>query len=430
MGSQIIVTSHYGAGATMDAYVVATSLPLLLAQSLSSVIQCSVIPAYARLRTQETGEQTSILFSTLLNMVLLGSALITLVMLIFRSQVILISAPALDPVRKGLAIDLAPYVFPVLLLMLLIGFLQSILNTEGEFGWPAYAGVLVPLSTMAIVLVAPASTGIVALAVGTLVGWSLQVGVLIVRLRRAKVVYRPVLDLRNPMIGPIVIAAWPLLFSESLALASPFVDQIVASFLTAGSIAAISYALKLISVPVSVIFVSVQRAALPHLSRQAATRDFQALKKTLHLNIWFTATGTAVLSLFIVLLAHPLVQILFERGAFSPAETDRTAAALRGFAVGLAPMAVGFIVPDAFIALGRTRVLMCINIFSIGANAVFDFVLAHLWQSFGIALATSLVYLCSSCIKLLVLRHMIGRLNLLAPPPELVDLYRKVRNRT
>jgi putative peptidoglycan lipid II flippase len=429
MANQVIVTSRFGVGARMDAYVVAASLPVLLAGWLGSVIQGSVTPIYARLRTHEKSEQASALFSTLLNSVLLGSVLLTGIMLIFRHQVILIAAPALDSGREGLAIALTPYVFPAVLLMLVIGYLQCILNTEGQFGWPAYAGMFVPLATAALVLVASATLGVAALAIGTLVGLSLQLGVLIVRLRRAKISYRPRLELRNPALGPILVAAWPLLLGESLSQVSPFVDQMMASFLSAGSISALSYALKLTSVPAGVLFVSVQRAALPHLSRQAAARDFPALRRTLHLNIWVIGTTTAVLSVLIIVLAHPLVQILFQHGTFSSADTERTATTLRGFTVGLVPMALCFIVPDAFIALSKTQLLMRVNVVSVLVNALFDFVLARFWQSFGIALATSLVYLCSACICIFLLQRMIGKLNLLTPPPQFVDLLRALRNR-
>ncbi|MGZ3601470.1 MAG: lipid II flippase MurJ, partial [Ktedonobacterales bacterium] len=168
----------------------------------------------------------------------------------------------------------------------------------------------------------------------------------------------------------------------------------------------------------------------PYLTRQASIKDMKALKETLRSHMWAVGIATVAMSAVLILLAHPVIQILFQHGAFTAAETDRTAAVLRGFAVGLVPMALGFIVPDAFVALGVTRVLIYINTFSITANVVFDFVLAHFWQGFGIALATSLVYLCSSCIKILVLRHMIGNLGLLTPPPQLLDLYRKVRYRT
>src|SRR5438128_9068468 len=137
MLNQIVVTDRFGAGARMDAYFVASSLPLLLAQLIISAIEFSVIPVYARVCTQGTKEQKSKLFSTLLNLVAVGTALLTLVIYIFRRQVVFLVAPALDPFRAGLAVDLAPFIFPVLLLMVVIGFLESLLNTEGQFGWPA-----------------------------------------------------------------------------------------------------------------------------------------------------------------------------------------------------------------------------------------------------------------------------------------------------
>src|SRR5438445_13826340 len=101
--------------------------------------------------------------------------------------------------------------------------------------------------------------------------------------RRAGLVYRLVIDLRNPAIGTILVVAWPVLIGALISQASPLVDQVFASYLSAGSISAISYSLKLISVPVGVIFISVGRAALPYLSRQASMNDLKALYETLYL---------------------------------------------------------------------------------------------------------------------------------------------------
>src|SRR5947209_17828677 len=96
MVNQVVVSSHFGAGATMDAYFVASALPLLLAQLVVSAIESSVIPVYARVRSQGEKEEATLLFSTVLNLLLIGAALLTLVMLMFRQQLILLSAPALD----------------------------------------------------------------------------------------------------------------------------------------------------------------------------------------------------------------------------------------------------------------------------------------------------------------------------------------------
>src|ERR1700716_1969482 len=79
MVNQIVVSSRFGAGASMDAYFVASTFPILLAQIVEHPIQDAVIPAYTRVSIQETKERSSQLFSTLLNLFLLGAALVTLI---------------------------------------------------------------------------------------------------------------------------------------------------------------------------------------------------------------------------------------------------------------------------------------------------------------------------------------------------------------
>ena len=425
MLNQIVVTRHFGAGAAMDAYFVASTLPILMANLLSTSIEGSVIPVYARIRLQGK-EQASILFSTLLNLLLLGTIVLTLVMLTFRNQLIYLSAPALDPFRAALAVSLAPFIFPALLLIGVINFLQCILNAEGQFGWPAYADLLVPLTTAILVLTLGRSEGIVILCIGTLAGLCLQICVVILRARRAGLVYRLSMNLRNPAIGAILMVAWTAPFSILISQASPLVDQMFASSLSAGSISALNYSLKLVSVFTGVIFVAVGRAALPYLSRQTSINDMKAFKETLHFYLWAIGIGTTVLAALVLVLAHPLVQILFQRGAFTAEYTNRTASTLVGFVVGLTPMALGFLLAVAFTALRKNRLLLVTTIFSVIANAIFDYIFARLWQSTGIALATSAVYFCSMFILLFMLRRLIGKLDLFTPPPELLRLIGKL----
>lgn len=419
MVSQIVISGHFGAGATMDAYFVASGLPLLLASLLTSAIDGSVVPVYVRTRRKD---QSSALFSTMLNLLLISIIVLTLILVFFRQQAIFLVAPALDPFRKELAISLTPVIFPVLLVMVVNGFLECLLNVEGQFGWPAYAGIMVPFTITLLVLVLGSTPGVVILCIGTLIGQCLQLGVLIVRAHRAGFAYRPVIHLRHPALALILIAALPELFDGLISQASPLVDQIFASFLTAGSISALSYSLKLVSVFSGVIFAATGQAALPYLSRQATIRDMHGFKATLRLYLWAVAIGTTILAAFVLVLAHPIVQILFQRGAFTAEDTDRTARTLMGFTIGLTPMAFGFIVSKAFSALRKNYVLLYVTIFSVFANALFDYIFARLWQSFGISLATSAVYFCTMFILLITLRYMIGPLNLFTPPNELKNL--------
>jgi putative peptidoglycan lipid II flippase len=427
MLSQVVVSSRFGADATMDAYFVVYTLPTVLAYLLIGGIEAAVTPVYARVRTQGGKEQASRIFSTVLNLFLLSTVVLTVLLIIFRRQTIMLTAPALDPFRVQTATDLAPFMYPVLVLMVLVGLLECIFNVEGQFGWPAYAGLLVPLTTAAMVILASQSQGVVVLCTGMVLGLCLQLGIFLVRARQAKLVYRPVLDLHMPEIGAIFIALWPALLAGIVGQASPVVDQIFASLLSAGSISALSYALKIVSVFSGVIFASVGRAVLPYLSRQAADKDMEAFKNTLRLYLWAVGLGTVVLSVLMLLLAHPIVQLLFQRGAFSAEDTERTATTFIGFVFGLTPMALGFICSRAFIALGKTRVLMWTSVFSVIANAIFDYIFARLWQSQGIAISTSAVYFCSMFILLVELRRSIGTFNLLKPPAELLTLLDKIR---
>jgi putative peptidoglycan lipid II flippase len=427
MLNQIVVSSNFGAGATMDAYFVVYTLPTVLAYLIIGGIESSVIPVYARVRVQGSKEQASRIFSTVLNLFLLSTLVLTVLLIIFRRQTILLTAPALDPLRAGAAADLAPFMYPVLVLMVVVGLLEYIFNVEGQFGWPAYAGLLVPLTTAALVIIVGKSQGVVVLCTGMVLGLCLQLGVYIIQCKRAQLVYRPILDLRMPEIRSIFVILWPALLGGLIGLASSLIDQIFASLLSAGSISALSYALKIVSIFSGVIFLSVGRAALPYLSRQAAINDMQAFKNTLRFYLWAVGFGTAVLSVLMLLLAHPIVQLLFQRGAFSAEDTGRTATTFIGFVFGLTPMALGFIGAKAFSALGKAKVLMWVSAFSVIANAVLDYIFARLWQSQGIALSTSAVYFCTMFILFITLRCQIGNLYLLTPPTELFTLVDKLK---
>jgi murein biosynthesis integral membrane protein MurJ len=420
--NQIVVTALFGQGAAMDAYYAAWTLPNTLAQLLASGLEASVIPVYSGVHAKATPEHSSRLFSTLLNLLLLGLIPFTILMIVFRHQMIIFAAPGLHESSMQLSIDLAPFIFPMLLFMTLNSFMEYLLNTKGQFGWPAYAGILVPLTTVTCILLAGRQFGVVMLAIGTLGGQVLQLIAILYRAHRAKFVYRPVLDLRLPELAAIGLVAWPALFGALIGQASPLVDQIFSSTLAVGSIAVLTNANKLLSVPVGVIFSSVGRAVLPFLSSQAAMKDMKAFKETLRLYLWAVGIGTVGLTAFMIVMAHPMVQILFQHGAFSAEDTDRTATTLVGFVIGLTPMAFGFITSRAFSALGKTKILMYISIFSVFANAGFDYIFGKMWGSFGIALATSAVYFCTMFILLFTLRRLIGKLYLFTPPREVLTV--------
>lgn len=411
--NQVIVSASFGAGAAMDAYFVAVAFPLLMIQLLSSAIEAAVVPIYTQLRIHSSKEAASRLFSTLLNCLVLGAIPLTLALLFLRRPLVFFSAPGLDAARLNQAVALTPILYLIIPVSLVTGLLESVLHAEGEFGWPAYAGLLVPLTTAILTLMGGKTWGIAVLCAGSLLGTALQLLVVCLRVRWAGLRYQPLVEVHNPYLGAILRAAWPVLLGALLVQGGPLVDQVFASTLPAGNISALNYALKLVSVVIGVVFVSSGRALLPYLARLASPGDpeYRAFKETLRFYLWGIGLCTLTLSCTLFWLGHPLVQFLFQRGAFSAADTRNTVTLLTAFAPGLLPMALNFLLTRAFNSLGETRVPLFVALVSIGANALLDALFAHFWQALGIALATSAVSWATSVLLLVLLRWRIGKLS-------------------
>ncbi|GAC1466006.1 MAG: hypothetical protein PVS3B1_04110 [Ktedonobacteraceae bacterium] len=417
-----VVTYKIGIGPNMDAYNVSVLLPITIATILAGSLEASVIPVYSRLRTKGAKEQSSRLFSTLLNLLILLSIVVTAISLLFKYPLLSLTAPGASRSTLTLASDLAIYTFPVLALMTLNSFMECLLNADGQFGWPAYAGLLVPLTTVIFIFVGDSKYSIIMYALGTLAGNLLQLLIIIYRAHKSGIVYRPIIDLKMPELKPILAYASPSLFGSFISMISPIFDQFFSSYQATGTISALNTALKFNGVPTGVIFAAVGRAALPYLASQAAIKDMKAFKGTLRLYIWAISIVTFIVTVFMVVLSYFVIGLHLRYGSTSAEQATETAILLIGLAVGLVPTAVGYILSRAFNALGKPTVLMGVSIFSVFANAGFDALFGYLWGSFGIAFATSLYYVCTMIILAVVLRRTIGKLDLLTPPKELLDV--------
>jgi putative peptidoglycan lipid II flippase len=417
-----VVAHQIGINQSMDAYNVSVLLPITIATILGGSLESSVIPVYSRLRTKGAKEQSSRLFSTLLNFLVILTIVITGLSLVFKNPLLAITAPGSSQSILKLAASMAIYTFPVLVLMTLNSFMECLLNADGKFGWPAYAGLLVPLTTVIFIFLGDHQQGIMMYAFGTLTGNILQLIVIVYRAHTGGIVYRPVMDLKMPELKPILAYASPSLFGAVISMISPLFDQFFSSYQPAGTISAFNIALKFNGVPTGVIFSAVGRAALPYLASQAAIKDMKAFKGTLRLYIWVISIVTFIVTIVMIGLSYAAMVFHVHFGSTNAEQVTETAVLLIGLSIGLIPTAVGFILSKAFNALGKPTVLVAVSTFSVFANAGFDAFFGHFWGGFGIAFATSLYYVCTMVILAVTLTRSIGNLELFSPPKELLDV--------
>ena len=222
---------------------VASLIPTTLAPMLASALEASVIPVYMRLRTQGGRKQTSRLFSTLLNLLIIGCVLFTIGLIVFKTPLLGIIDPGsqfVEPDAFVIAQNLAPFIFPVLGLMTLNSFMECLLNAEGKFGWPAYAGLLVPLTTATCVLLGGKSLGVLMLCIGSVIGQLLQLCIIHLSCPQSKDHLSTHHGFKYPSIEAHYRAAWPALFAGVISMASPIVDTFFGSYQPARTIAALT----------------------------------------------------------------------------------------------------------------------------------------------------------------------------------------------
>jgi putative peptidoglycan lipid II flippase len=188
------------------------------------------------------------------------------------------------------------------------------------------------------------------------------------------------------------------------------INSSFASLISDGAISWLSYAFRLMQLPIGVFGVAVGTSALTHLSRDAAAGDWDTLRGTLRRGLRMVLFLTIPSTVGLALLGEPIIRLIYEHGRFRSAATFETARALRGYAVGLAAYAAIKVMAPAFYALGRTRVPLLASVTAVAANVVWNLLTFRRLGHVGLALGTSIAALVNLAILVVAFQSRIGGL--------------------
>jgi putative peptidoglycan lipid II flippase len=174
-----------------------------------------------------------------------------------------------------------------------------------------------------------------------------------------------------------------------------------------GPVSWLNYAFRLMQFPIGVFGVAIATATLPSISRSAALTEIGEFRRTLAGSIRLAFLLTIPSAVGLAVLGHPIIALIYERGGFKGNDTDRTAAALAFYAIGLAGYSAIKILAPAFYALGDARMPMMISLLSIVTNFVLNWMLVGVLQERGLALSTSAVALLNFALLYLLMQRRI-----------------------
>lgn len=389
-----------GAGPIADAFFIALRLPNLFRRiTAEGAFSVSFVPLYAKTLEQE-GEQGAELFSSNTFMVMLAILTVFIVVaVIFMPFILYLIAPGFadEPTKYKLALEFSRISFPYLLLISLTALIGAIMNSHNLFAPFAFVPTLFNLTLIGALFLGPyfATPGH-ALAWGLLVSGFVQLGFMWICLKRAglKIVYvRPKIDKKVKDIFRLML---PGLLGAGVAQINLFMDTIIASFLSEGSISYLYYADRLNQFPLSIVGIAVGTALLPMLSRAMAKAETEKDGAVQAIDLFnraleycFLLALPAAIALGVIPLT--LVKILFEHGAFTAEDSQGTAMVLIGYSLGLPAYIITKVFSTAHWARHDTTTPVRISIICVGSNIGIALCLIPFLGVSGIAFATGIV---------------------------------------
>ena len=420
-----VFAALFGASAGMDAFIAAFRAPNLLRDLFAEgALSTAFITTFSEKITKEGDGEAWRLANKVATLTAVFMSAVTLVGIALAPQLMHLLAAGFEDEKMATAILLTRIMFPFIALVSLAALVMGMLNAKNVFGMPAMASTFfnigsivggVALGWMLDPAFGTAHYGIgslIGLSVGTLIGGTLQLVVQFPALRRAGFHFRPDFAWRDPGVRRILLLMGPAVIAASAVQVNVMVNGNFASHLGDGAVSWLNYAFRLMQLPIGIFGVAIGTVTLPVISRSAAagnTAEFRSiLAKGMRLAFVLTIPSTIGL----MVLAQPIIGLIYERRKFTALDTLHAAEALQFYAVGLCAYAGIKVLAPAFYALGKRNTPMFVSFFSIavnyGLNQWFTFHLG--WGHRGLALSTGLVALTNFALLYALMHRHVERL--------------------
>ena len=404
-----------GAGIYSDAFLAAFRIPNLLRDLFAEgALSTAFVPTYVETLQKKSRAEAIALANRVMSTLTIYLGLIALAAMLFPEPVVRLVATGFSPEKAALCATLVQIMMPFLPAISLAVVAMGALNAERKFTAPGLASSMFNLVAIiggvAVWLwgLSPRAA-VITWAVLALVGGLAQLVVQLPSLWRTG--YRPRLmpdlRLRDPGTRRIATLMAPATLGVAAVQVNVVVNSSFASLISDGALSWLSYAFRLMQLPIGVFGVAVGTVALTQLSGDAAARDWDRMRATLQRGLRMVLFLTVPSTVGLALLGVPIIRLIYEHGKFSPHATIETARALSGYAIGLVAYAAIKVVAPAFYALGRTRVPLIASVSAVVANLIWNIATYRIFGHVGLAVGTSIAALVNAGVLIFAFEKQI-----------------------
>lgn len=414
------LAARFGISSTMDAYFAAIFIPTILYVVL---IVGTLSPIFIPILIQEDPEKrpanASMTFSVVTNFVMLVMIVIVALGVFGAHQWLPWLFPGFAPATDAMALRLVYIIFPALPLLGAAGILIALLNGFHKFWLAAFSPAFASLSVIAAALLARGDRAVYTVGIATAAGFILQFVVLVPAAWSLGIRYRAALDFRHPAIAKLLRLGIPLFLYLVVANASFVLERSLASRISAGAVATLTYAFRLFTVPANFLAAPLAIVAYPGFAREAAREQRGDLTsqsvRLFHLVVFLFLPVT----LWMMLNAGFITRLLYEHGRFMASDSLVTSRILVIYSLGILPNAVSTVLLRCLFAIEDMVTPLVAELFDLGFFSVAALYLAKHFGLEGLVVARSMSFF----VVMAILAAVLARKKLLRFDGELLRLF-------
>ncbi len=416
-----VFAALFGAGRLMDVFFIAFRIPNLLRDMVGEgALSTAFVTTFSKTIAREGDQSAWRLANKVVTLTAVGVSALVVLGIAVAPWLVALLGWGFDPAKAALTVELTRVMYPFILIVSLAALVMGMLNARNVFGVPALASTFFNLGF----IITGAGVGwwldphfgpkaVLGLAIGVLVGGVLQLGVQIPSLLRFGYRYRPDFRWRDPGVKAMLLIMGPSVIAASTVQVNVVVNSAFASTLGNGPISWLGYAFRLMQFPIGMFGVALGTVSLPMLSRLAVAGDLERLRSELARGLRMVFFLTVPAAIGLIVLAGPIVSVLYQHGRFTAYEAHQTAGALRFYSLGLCGYAALKVLVNAFYAVDRRRTPMVVSLSAMGLNLLLCWLTTQQWHwgARGLAFSTAMVATVNFLVLYALMRRHLGRLD-------------------
>jgi putative peptidoglycan lipid II flippase len=402
-----VMAHSFGASGVTDAFLVAYRIPNLLRDLFAEgAFSSAFVPTFIEQNQKSHAEARKLLWSLFILLTLV-TLIISGIIIFFAPEIISLFAPSFqnDAEKFQVTVRLTQIMAPFLTFVSIAALFMGALNSLKIFFIPSLAPAFFNVTMILCMLLLPAYLiqkdihAIYALGVGVFLGGLVQALVQVpLIIKKGYGPTRPE-SVINSSSKKVFKLLGPGLIGFAATQINLLVTTILASGTVVGAVSWLNYAFRLFQLPVGILSVSVGNSNLVHFAEAWKAQEKDKASELLAGSYFLSLMLVLAPMIGMIIFADHIVQIVFERGAFSAFSTSMTAKALLWYAIGLPFYSIYKILVPTFYAIGRQKIPVYISISSILVNIVFCLWLTPYYGYEVLAIGTTLSMLLNAGLQ-------------------------------